>query len=126
MQPSVLLSIKPRFAESIFQGKKCYEFRRIIFKRNGVQKIVVYASAPICRVIGEFDIEAIVEADTYSLWQQTQTLSGITREYFDEYFSGRQRGYAIKIANPKLYDRPLELKENFNIKRPPQSFLYLL
>ena len=52
----VLLSIKPEFALKIFDGSKRYEYRRSIFKRGGVTKIVVYASDPIQKVIGEFKI----------------------------------------------------------------------
>ena len=34
----VLLSIKPEFAESILAGSKKYEFRKVIFRRTGLEK----------------------------------------------------------------------------------------
>ena len=46
----VLLSIKPEFVEKIFAGTKKYEFRKSLFKKNGVKDVVIYASAPIKRV----------------------------------------------------------------------------
>jgi predicted transcriptional regulator len=52
METSVLLSIKPEFADKIFCGLKRYEFRKVLFKNRNVKKIVVYASAPIRKVIG--------------------------------------------------------------------------
>ena len=55
----VLLSIKPEFVEKIFAGTKKYEFRKSLFKKSGVKYVVIYASAPIKRVVGEFEIDDI-------------------------------------------------------------------
>ena len=56
----VILSIKPQFAEKIFEGSKKFEFRRSIFKNPNVKIIIVYGSAPISKIIGEFEIEEIL------------------------------------------------------------------
>lgn len=125
MQTSVLLSIKPEFAEKIFLGIKKYEFRKALFKNRDVKKIVVYASAPISKVIGEFEIDDILELEKELLWDQTKKHSGIPKDYFDRYFNGRDVGYAIKIRNSRLYKTPLDLYQHFNVKYPPQSFMYL-
>lgn len=69
----VLLSIKPEFASKIFNGTKKYEFRKSIFKRD-VDKVVVYASSPVQRVIGEFTIADIICNDIESLWQLTKII----------------------------------------------------
>jgi predicted transcriptional regulator len=68
----VLLSIKPEFAEMIFSGSKRYEFRRSIFRNPDVKTIVVYASSPVQKVIGEFEIETIINAELENLWKQTK------------------------------------------------------
>ena len=125
METSVLLSIKPEFADRIFQGSKRYEFRRTLFKDRSVKRIVVYASTPIRKVIGEFEVVDILELEKEYLWEQTKDYSGIPKDYFDEYFHGRETGFAIAIGDAILYDTPLELSEIFNIERPPQSFMYL-
>lgn len=125
MQTNVLLSIKPEFAEKIFQGTKKYEFRKALFKNRNIKKVVVYASAPISKVIGEFEIEDILKHDTESLWAKTKKHSGIPKDYFDNYFNGREFGYAIKIRESKLYKVPLDLNKHFKVKYPPQSFMYI-
>jgi predicted transcriptional regulator len=56
----VLLSIRPEFALKMFDGSKRYECRRVIFRREKVRTVVVYASDPIKQVIGEFDIGDII------------------------------------------------------------------
>jgi predicted transcriptional regulator len=125
MQTNVLLSIKPEFAEKIFQGIKKYEFRKALFKNRDVKKVVVYASAPISKVVGEFEIDHILEHEKELLWAKTKKHSGIPKDYFDEYFYGREKGYAIKIRKSRLYKIPLDLYKHFDVKYPPQSFMYL-
>jgi predicted transcriptional regulator len=125
MQTTVLLSIKPKFAERIFQGIKRYEFRKTMFKNRNVKKVVVYASAPISKVVGEFEIDDIFEFKIEELWNRTRKYSGIPKEFFYTYFDGCEIGYAIKIGNSTLYTEPLDLQKHFKVKTPPQSFMYL-
>ncbi|MFM2376103.1 MAG: hypothetical protein RLZZ165_1200 [Bacteroidota bacterium] len=120
----VLLSIKPEFAEKIFDGTKKYEFRRAIFKNRDVKTVVVYASSPVQKVIGEFEIGLILEGDLHSLWNQTKDKAGIEESYFYDYFGDKSTGYAIQIKVTKRYKVPLSLRDSFGIA-PPQSFSYL-
>jgi predicted transcriptional regulator len=120
----ILLSIKPEYAELIFSGTKKYEFRRAIFKNKNVKTVVVYASSPIQKVIGEFEIESILQCDLKNLWKMTKEFAGIEKSYFYKYFSNKEDGFAIKIAKPKRYRKPLCIKSDLKVT-PPQSFLYL-
>ena len=120
----VLLSIKPQYANLIFEGSKKFEFRKAIFKNSNIKTVVVYASSPLQKVIGEFEIDLIINDELGSLWQQTKQYAGIEESFFYEYFANKQEGFAIKIKKPKRYKKPLCLKEDFNLI-PPQSFMYL-
>src|SRR5258705_12548883 len=100
---TVVLSIKPEFANKIFAGTKKYEFRRVIFKNTKVKKVVVYSSSPVQKVIGEFEIEYILNHDLNTLWHLTKNDSGISSAYFFEYFGDKKYGFAIKIKKTKLY-----------------------
>lgn len=124
MATSVLLSIKPIFSEKIFEGIKEYEFRKRIFKRKDIDKIYVYASSPISKVVGEFSIERIIEGEKEKVWDITKNGSGISKSYYDEYFSNSKRSYAIKIKDYTRYDTPIDLSY-LNIDRAPQSFQYV-
>ena len=119
----VLLSIKPEFAGKIFEGLKKFEYRRSIFKQP-VDSVVVYVSAPISLVIGEFEIEEIIHSDVQELWENTKDHSGISKDFFDSYFKDKETGYAIRIGYSQKYEKPLPLFESFGVK-PPQSFAYL-
>jgi len=120
----VLLSIKPEFAFKIFEGIKKYEYRRVIFKHNKVTRIVVYASAPIGKVIGEFEIGGILYDEPQKLWAKTKNHAGVSKKGFFKYFSNKDKGYAIKVKTSKLYDVPLSL-DGLMVASPPQSFMYL-
>ena len=120
----VLLSIKPEYALKIFEGTKRFEYRRSIFKNKNIKTILVYASSPLQQVIGEFEIETILNEKLNDLWKNTKEYSGISEEYFFKYFSQKEKGFAIKIKNVKMYKHPLCITKDFKVK-PPQSFLYI-
>ena len=120
----VILSIKPEFANKIFDGTKKYEFRRAIFKNPEVRKVVVYSSSPVQKIIGEFEIDQIITHDLVTLWNKTKKYSGVSEDFFFKYFGDKELGFAIKIKNTKLYRIPKCIREDYNLF-PPQSFLYL-
>lgn len=120
----VLLSIKPEFVEKIFAGTKKYEFRKSLFKKSGVRYVVIYASAPVKRVVGEFEIDDILSDDVDVLWRRTQKYSGISETFYQSYFHNRKIANAIQIGHIKKYDRARSLSE-FNIQQAPQSFCYI-
>ena len=120
----VLLSIKPEYADRIFSGEKKYEFRRVIFTSREVTHVVVYASSPISRVIGEFEVIGILHDDVDAIWSKTSSLAGISESKFFDYFSNRGEGYAIQIGKTQKYEHSLSLEEEFGLT-PPQSFAYL-
>lgn len=121
----VILSIKPEFANKIFDGTKKYEFRRAIFKNPEVRKVVVYSSSPVQKIIGEFEIDHIISHELKMLWEMTKKHSGISEDFFFQYFVNKEQGFAIKIKNTKLYKKPKCIREDYNLF-PPQSFLYLI
>lgn len=120
----VLLSIKPEYAEKILLGKKKYEFRRAIFKFPEVTKVVIYASSPVQKIIGEFEIDHVLSLKLGELWKKTKHDSGIDKEFYDSYFAGKEIGHAIRVKKVKRYVNYFDL-EDFHVKQAPQSFIYL-
>lgn len=120
----VLLSIKPEYAFKIFDGSKKYEFRKVIFKNPNITTVVVYASSPVQQVIGEFDIDLILSLDPDQVWSKTKEFSGISEEFFYQYFADRDIAHAIKVKNVRRYKKPLSITSDFNVA-PPQSYVYL-
>ena len=120
----VLLSVKPEFVEKIFAGTKKYEFRKSLFKRRGVKYVVIYASAPIKRVVGEFEIDDILSDGVDVVWDKTKKHSGITKAFYKSYFQNRKIANAIKIGHIRKYEKARQLSD-YNIQQAPQSFCYI-
>ena len=116
---NAILSIKPEYVTEIIAGRKLYEYRKAVFAQP-VEKVYIYSSSPISKVVGEFQPVDILNGTPATIWKQTQKKSGITKAFYDTYFAGRQIAYAIEIKNLKIYDTPKELPFH-----APQSFRYI-
>jgi Uncharacterized conserved protein len=119
-----LLSIKPEFADKIFSGEKLFEFRKTGF-RQAIQAIVVYATMPVGKIIGEFEVEAVLADEPKRLWEYTKEYAGIPYSSFEEYFSGRAVAYAIKVKRARRYAIACDPYVEWDNFFPPQSFRYL-
>lgn len=120
---TMLLSIKPKYANVILQGKKEYEFRKRRC-RDGVTKIVFYSSSPQKQVVGEAEIEEIIEGSPTKIWEIAKHAAGITRKAFYDYYRGRHIAVAYKLKNVVVYEEPKELSD-YGISHAPQSYVYL-
>ena len=119
----MLLSINPEHVHNILQGTKTYEFRKILCKRK-VDKIVMYATYPVKRVVGEVEVIDVLEMKKEALWKITKKQSGITKEFFDKYYEGRETAIAYKLGEVIEYEEPHELRE-IGVNVAPQSYMYL-
>ena len=120
---TILLSIKPEYANRIFDGQKQYEYRKRIPKKE-VSKIVVYSSAPEQAVIGEIEVIKTLKMKPTPLWNSTKANAGISRSKYRKYFSGCTMAYAFVIGSFEKYPSSKSLAD-FNIQSAPQSFVYL-
>lgn len=121
----VLLSIKPEYAEKILDGEKRFEFRKAIPKSQNVSTIVIYATMPVGKVVGEFEVKAFLSDSPNALWSYTSEAAGISRRFFNEYFRGRDTAHAIEVRSVKRYKKPLSLSSVLSSGVAPQSFCYL-
>ena len=121
----VLLSIKPKYVREILNGKKQYEFRKQIFRDRSRDVILIYASSPVKKIVAYFSLGEIVEGHPNSLWRQFKNVSGVSKEEFFDYFSGKEHGFAIKIEELEQFAEPLDPTAIFEKFVPPQSFCYV-
>ena len=124
MRRRVLLSIHPEHAEAILNGRKHYEFRKVLF-REKVKEVVLYATKPVCLVIGKFEIEEIYSDSPDAVWLKALGVAGISYDHFQSYFSGRDVAHALKVTKPIRFSRPKPLSLYLKSNNPPQSFCYL-
>ena len=120
---NMLISIKPEYVKNIFNGSKKYEYRKIRCKQD-IDKIIIYSTYPIMKVVGEAKVEKILEDSPDRIWEKTKKYSGIDLNFYQKYFKGRSKAIAYKLTNIKKYDSPKELS-SYGIKAAPQSFVYI-
>ena len=121
----VILSIKPKYVQSIIQGDKRYEFRKAIFKNRTIDRVFIYSSAPVKRIVALFEIGTILEDHPATLWDTVREYAGIDDREFFSYFAGKKWGYAIGIENVQEFDEPIDPRVSIPGFMPPQSYCYL-
>ena len=120
---TILLSIKPEYANRIFDGSKKYEFRKHLPQQK-IDKIVVYSTDPVQRVIGEVEVTGTLSMKPTPLWEMTKKAAGISREKYRKYFHGGETAHAFVLGFLNLYETP-RLLSDYGVKSAPQSFVYL-
>ena len=68
--------------------------------------------------------ERQVDGSPEEVWRQTADLSGISKEFFDSYYAGRQRAIAYRLGEVRKYEKPRQLAD-LGVSSAPQSFVYL-
>ena len=119
----ILISINPEHVSNILNGSKRFEFRKIQCKKN-VDKMVIYSTSPVMKVVAEAEIKDVLTDDPETVWEKTSEYAGISREFFDRYYEGRNTAVAFELGDVREFDEPRELSQ-YGISNPPQSFIYL-
>lgn len=117
----IILSIKPRHVENILSGAKKYEFRKQI-PIQPVDKVIIYSSYPDKKFTAEFSLIKIIKGSPSEVWEATKEKSGITKDFYDDYFAGKDKAFGLKIDNLNIYDAPIIPAADFVA---PQSFKYI-
>ncbi len=86
--------------------------------------VIIYASSPVKRVVGEFQIDEILSDEIEQIWEKTKDYSGISKDYFEAYFKDKSIANAIHIGKIIKY-RKERLLSDYNVNHAPQSFCYL-
>ncbi len=119
-----LLSIHPKYAQSIIRGDKKAEFRKTRF-REEISYVVIYATSPIQKIVGYFEVARIEEGSPRRLWMRHGKVGGILYEEFKKYFGSSIFGIAIGIRRPQALIHPIPLSVVGDSILPPQNFSYL-
>lgn len=120
---NMLISINPEHVENIFNGTKKYEYRKIKCKQE-IDKIIIYSTAPVMKVVGEAKVEEILEDSPEKIWNLTEKDSGINKKFFNKYYENKEKAVAYKLTDIMKYDLPKDLS-SYGIKTAPQSFVYV-
>ncbi len=124
----ILLNIQPNFADYIIDGTKKWEYRRRAPKIKEDTRMLLYASGNVQAIVGECLVTEVLHMPLESLIERTIHETPSTREGLSSYFSGIYICSALRLKEPKKYEKPITLSEiidKFPGFVPPQSFYYL-
>ena len=89
MKRKILISINPEHVQNIINGTKKYEYRKIAAKQD-VSSILIYETTPVKRIVAEAEILEVLMCSPSELWDKTKEESGISKDFFDEYFKDKE------------------------------------
>ena len=118
MNELMLISIKTKYANQIFEGTKKYEYRRkSIGEKNCNKRIYVYSSEKDKAIIGYIIVDKIIEGDADYVLKNTDNENNSD---LLAYFEGCDKCYALKIESTYKFKQPIYLNE---IKSNDQNFV---
>lgn len=129
MNPTLLISLKPEFADRILSGTKKVEIRKRFSTRWVGHRVCLYASRPVKGVVGEATVEKVVVGTPERIWGEYGSDVGCTKEEFDAYVSTASEVYALVLGEPRPYAAEIPLSQLSGLVqhelRPPQSYCRL-
>lgn len=128
MMRPLLLSLKPCYADSIFEGLKKVELRRRIVSHIKDRDVFVYVSSPVMELRGGFRAGDFWHGTPEEIWTKVSELAHVNKQDFDTYFEGRTVAYAFEVTNVWESPKPVNLntlRRKFPNFAVPQSWRYV-
>lgn len=130
---NIILSIKPKWAELIYSGKKTIEWRKSYPTRDNIELVYLYETAPVKKVTGFFKYNYYYSL-VFGVTKDGKPADGaqvlidrgcVSLDDLKKYAGNTKELFGWKIKNPQKYKEPLDLSFfNFERERPPQSWCY--
>lgn len=137
----IILSIKPKWAELIYSGKKTIEWRKSWpkyekFEFQHVGKVLLYETAPVKMITGFFELngcrELIIREESFEYRykdihpdaKEIIAAGCVPLEDLKKYKGKNYSLFGWRIKNPTKFYKPWGL-QYAGLKRPPQSWCYV-
>ena len=123
----LIISLKPYYADLLFEGLKKVELRRRIASQINGRDVFIYVSSPVRELRGGFRVGQVWEGSPDAVWNIVAELATVDRWEFDAYFQGQAVAYALEVTNVWEYQSPVGLnwlRARFDDFVVPQSWRY--
>ena len=122
----LLFSLKPCYADFVFEGRKGAELRRRRIPENSY--VFLYISSPVRQIRGGFRVGQVWRGTPEEIWDQVSELAKMDKSDFDAYYTGRTLACALEITDVWEYEKPVSLnilRKRFPNFVVPQSWRHL-
>ncbi|MBH0117142.1 ASCH domain-containing protein [Salinibacterium sp. NG253] len=127
MTRALFLSLKPRYARAILEGRKTIEVRRKFPVVPEGTMIVLYSSSPERAVLGTVSLKRTTRIDPSQVWNLHADAIEISKAELTRYLHGAPESTLLEVENPSTWNTPVPLsalRKAIGVE-PPQSFRYL-
>ena len=125
MNNLVLMSIRTKYVNEIFSGKKVYEYRRKSIGENNLNKtIYIYSSGIDKAIVGYIIVDKIFSGIVDDIIKLTNAKDKFIREYFE----GTISAYALHIKEYHRFEKKILLNDLKKIDKTiimPQYYKYI-
>jgi predicted transcriptional regulator len=118
-----VMAIHPRYAYAILDGEKLVEFRKRKLA-DDITTVLIYATAPVQQVIGEFSLKKTDVDEPAAIWAKYGRAGLIDAIDFDSYYANSGYAVALLVEKAIRYDEPHPLSA-LDRQSVPQSFYYV-
>lgn len=125
---NILISLDSRHAKKIYSGAKRVELRRRSMHVTPGATMWIYEKIPVGSITGSATITAILTASPEELWCRFESISGLSKKEFFDYFANVKVACALVLDNAQNLHTPLSLKSLRDVTskfQPPQFFIHL-
>jgi predicted transcriptional regulator len=123
MARTVLMAIRPLFAQAIYENRKRFEYRRVRTSIESGDCILIYESSSRGLVTGEFTAGSIYRETPTCLSDYEMDCD--IQAQVNSYLSNARTASAIEILNPIKWKMPRSIAELGLTVRPPQSYIFI-
>ncbi|APH45461.1 hypothetical protein BMW26_11240 [Microbacterium sp. 1.5R] len=127
MTRALFISIKPRYARAILEGRKTVEVRRRFPTVPPGTTVVLYSSSPERAIVGTVRLKHTSRMAPDRVWALHSEAIDIAEEALGQYLEGADASTLLEVEDPRPWVRPvpLEVLRALLGVEPPQSFRYL-
>jgi predicted transcriptional regulator len=124
----ILISLKPKYADHVFEGAKTVELRKRRLKVGPGTRVWIYATAPTAAIRGYANLAYIETGSPSQIWRDLGTQTGISKDEFEAYFEACELAYALVLTDVMEMKKTLSLagiRKAVNNFQPPQFYCHL-
>jgi predicted transcriptional regulator len=128
VQRATLLSVRPRFASALLEGAKSVEIRRRRANIPAGSLILIYATAPVCSIVGSVHVAAVDTGSPDALWQRWGSCTCLEQAEFADYAGKSGLVTALVVCDAARLAVPVglaDLRRRLPRFSVPQSYRFL-
>ena len=123
----LVVSIKPEFAEKIFNGIKSIELRKSTPDVSPGDTVVIYCTDPVKAVLGICLVKEVLKLKPSLMWKNHKQVLGIDQKRYKAYYENSAIAVGIVLTSICKLEKDVSLsaiKKIFPFFQPPQTFRY--